>query len=574
MDSHNKKDPVEPVELSGEPVYPAEEPVELMEESSKVAADMAAEKAARSSKKMLRNAGVLSFLTLISRVLGLIREMTKARFLGTGIYSDAFTVSFIIPNFMRRLFAEGSITVAFIPTYKGYLHAQNDKETRDFLSASLTVLTICVVAVVALGIAFAPIIVKLFGSDPVETAILTRIMFPFLALVSFAALLQGILNSHEIFGPSGVAPILFNLCFIVVPWLVGNRFGNPARAMAVGVVIGGLFQALIQLPAVIKLGNRFGFMNPKRAFRNPGMRKVFALIAPTILGMAAYQVNDLVSTAFASRAGTGVASSLQYSLRLQELILGIFAVSAGTVLLPRLADAVREGAWREYSSTLGNTMRSLLLLTVPVAIFSMAFPERIVTLLFKSGDFSDLSVHLTASAFFWHQTGLVFIAMNRLIAPAFYARSDTKTPTWAGIASFGVNVILVLTLAFRFHGPGIAFALSFSSAVNTGLLVRALIKGNIEGIRGELWMALKYTLKMLLFSLIAVVPAIFVDKLVFARVGAVHSRLVATGVPLIAATMVFAAVGIGLLVLTKDSVAASITNAFSRKTHGRGTSQS
>jgi putative peptidoglycan lipid II flippase len=522
------------------------------------------------SAKMVRSAGMLSVLTMISRVLGLIREMTKARFLGTGIYSDAFTVSFIIPNFTRRLFAEGSITVAFIPTYKGYLHAQNDEETRTFLSASLTVLTICVTAAVALGIALAPWIVKLFGSEPVETALLTRIMFPFLALVSFAALLQGILNSHEIFNPSGLAPILFNICFIVVPWLVGSRLGNPARAMAVGVVIGGLAQALVQLPAVLRLGIRFGFMNPARAFLNPGMRKVFALIAPTILGMAAYQVNDLVSTAFASRAGTGVASSLQYSLRLQELILGIFAVSAGTVLLPRLADAVREHAWRDYSSTLGRTMRSLLLLTVPVAVFSMAFPERIVTLLFKSGDFTDVSVRLTASAFFWHQTGLVFIAMNRLIAPAFYARSDAKTPTWAGIASFGVNVVLVLALAFRFQGPGIAFALSFSSAVNTGLLVWALIKGNIEGVRHELWDALKYAIRMAIFSAVAVVPALFVDRAVYAKVADAHSRLIAAGVPLVAGTVVFAAVGIALLVLTKDSVAASITNAFSRKTRGRG----
>lgn len=535
--------------------------------------DYTADESARSSAKMVRNASILSFLTLISRVLGLIREMTRARFLGTDLYSDAFTVSFTIPNFMRRLFAEGSISVAFIPTYKGYLHAKNDKETHEFLSASLTVLTICVVAVVALGIAFAPFIVKLFGSDPSETTILTRLMFPFLALVSFAALLQGILNSHEIFGPSGFAPILFNLSFIVFPWLVGNRFGNPARAMAVGVVVGGLLQALVQLPAVIRLGIRFGFMNPARAFRNTGMLKVFALIAPTILGMAAYQLNDLVSTAFASRAGTGVASSLQYSLRLQELILGVFAVSAGTVLLPRLTDAVREGAWREYSSTLGRTMRSLLLLTVPVAVFSMAFPERIVTLLFKTGGFSDMSVRLTANAFFWHQTGLVCIAMNRLIAPAFYARSDTKTPTWAGIASFGVNMALVLALAYKFKGPGIAFALSLSSAVNTVLLVKALIKGNTEGIRSELWKALKYMLKMLVFSFIALVPALFADKLVFAKVGAAHSRLINAGLPLLAGTMAFAIVGIALLVLTKDSVAASITNAFSRKAHRRGTSK-
>jgi len=158
MVSHDQEDPVGSVGLS---------------------ADTAAERTARSSAKMVRSAGVLSFLTLISRVLGLIREMTKARFLGTGIYSDAFTVSFIIPNFMRRLFAEGSITVAFIPTYKGYLHAQSDRETRDFLSASLTVLTICVVAVVALGIAFAPAMVKLFGSDPVETTTLRGSCFLF-----------------------------------------------------------------------------------------------------------------------------------------------------------------------------------------------------------------------------------------------------------------------------------------------------------------------------------------------------------------------------------------------------------
>lgn len=573
MASQNRKDRRESGESGDKSLNHRAESISPDRDALTASSDYTADESARSSAKMVRNASILSFLTLISRVLGLIREMTRARFLGTDLYSDAFTVSFTIPNFMRRLFAEGSISVAFIPTYKGYLHAKNDKETHEFLSASLTVLTICVVAVVALGIAFAPLIVKLFGSDPSETTILTRLMFPFLALVSFAALLQGILNSHEIFGPSGFAPILFNLSFIVFPWLVGNRFGNPARAMAVGVVVGGLLQALVQLPAVIRLGIRFGFMNPARAFRNTGMLKVFALIAPTILGMAAYQLNDLVSTAFASRAGTGVASSLQYSLRLQELILGVFAVSAGTVLLPRLTDAVREGAWREYSSTLGRTMRSLLLLTVPVAVFSMAFPERIVTLLFKTGGFSDMSVRLTANAFFWHQTGLVCIAMNRLIAPAFYARSDTKTPTWAGIASFGVNMVLVLALAYKFKGPGIACALSLSSAVNTVLLVRALIKGKTEGIRSELWKALKYMLKMLVFSFIALVPALFADKLVFAKVGTAHSRLINAGLPLLAGTVAFAAVGIALLVLTKDSVAASITNAFSRKAHRRGTSK-
>lgn len=516
---------------------------------------------------MMRHAGLLSALTLVSRILGLIREMTKARFLGTGPYSDAFTVSFIIPNFTRRLFAEGSVTVAFIPTYKGYLLASSDRETKEFLSASLTVLTVCLSAAVAAGIAFAPLIVRLFGSEPVETALLTRIMFPFLALVSYAALLQGILNAHEIFGPSGFAPIVFNLCFIVVPWLLGSRLGNPARAMAVGVVVGGLGQALVQLPAVYRLGVRFGFMPVGKAFANPGMRKVFALIAPTILGMAAYQLNDLVSTAYASRAGVGVASSLQYSLRLQELILGIFAVSAGTVLLPRLSEAAGRRDWNEFSASLGSTMRTLLLLTVPVAVFSMVFAERIVTLLFRSGDFTDESVRLTASAFFWHQTGLVFIAMNRLMAPAFYARSNTRTPTFAGIASFGVNIVMVLALAYRFKGPGIAFALSFSSAVNSALLLWALLRDPVGDIAAELTSCAAYAGRLLLFSLLAVAPAWYIDHLVSIALRHAASRLIYAGLPLMAGTAVFSGLGILMLVLTKDAVGASITTAFFRKAH-------
>jgi len=204
----------------------------------------------------------------------------------------------------------------------------------------------------------------------------------------------------------------------------------------------------------------------------------------------------------------------------------------------------------------------------------MAFTVRIVTLLFKTGDFSDVSVQLTASAFFWHQTGLVFIAMNRLIAPAFYARSNTKTPTFAGIASFAVNILLVLLLAFRFQGAGIAFALSFSSAVNTVLLVWALIKDSIEGIRNELWLSLKYMSKMLIFSAIAIVPAILVDKAVFKAVSQYGSRFVYAGLPLVTSTLVFAAIGIALLVLTKDTVAASITTALSRRSRGKNASQS
>lgn len=515
-------------------------------------------------RKMVRDAGLLSLYTMISRILGLLREMTKARFLGTGDLSDAFAVSFVIPNFMRRLFAENSISVAFIPTFKGYLHEGEDKATQRFLSSSLTVLAILVGATVALGIATTPIIVKAFGTDPGETAVLTRIMFPFLALVSFAALLQGILNSYGIFGPSGFAPILFNICFIAVPWIVSRWMGNPARAMAVGVVFGGLAQALWQLPAVVRSGVRLGFISPWIAFRDPGMKKVFALIAPTILGMAAYQINELVSTAFASRAGLGTASSLQYSLRLMELILGIFAVSAGTVLLPSLTDAAKHKDWQRYSERLGKTLESLLLVTIPVAVFSMIAGKEIVTLLFKRGGFTEESVRLTAEAFFWHQAGLAFIAANRVVAPAFYARSDSKTPAYAGIASFGVNILLVWFLASPFKGPGIAFALSFSSAVNTGLLAFMLLKGKTPGLAAALGADLRYAGKLLAFSMAAAIPTILARGPALALFSS-SSPLAAAGLPLFCMALIYGTVGIVLLAAVKDPVAASLASGLHRK---------
>lgn len=515
-------------------------------------------------QKMVRDAGLLSLFTMISRILGLLREITKARFLGTGMLSDAFAVSFIIPNFMRRLFAENSVSVAFIPTFKSYLHEDDPAATKRFLSASLTVLTILVCSVVAIGIVAAPVIVRAFGTDPAETAVLTRIMFPFLALVSFAALLQGILNSYGIFSPSGFAPILFNVCFIAVPWALSRWMGNPARAMAVGVVAGGFAQALWQLPAVLKTGLRFGFISPRTAFKDPGMRKVFALIGPTILGMAAYQINELVSTAFASRAGVGTASSLQYSLRLLELILGVFAVSAGTVLLPGLADSVKRGEWSLYSTRLGKTMRSILLATIPVAIFSMIAGREIVVLLFKRGGFTEESVNLTQAAFFWHQTGLAFIAANRVIAPAFYARSNSRIPAYAGIASFAVNIVLVWILAFRFKGPGIAFALSCSSAINTAILIAMLLSGKTEGMESELGQTGRYGLKLLSFSIIAGIPTFFLREFAL-KLCAGHSSLISAGLPLIAMTLVFAFIGVGLLIVTKDPVAGFLIQSMLRR---------
>lgn len=515
--------------------------------------------------RMVRESGRLSLLTLVSRVLGLVREMTRAAFMGTAGLADSFTIGFMIPNFLRRLFAEGSVAVAFIPTFKGYLHDAGDDERRDFLSAMFSALTLLVGLATALGIAAAPLVVGLFDAEPVETAVLTRLMFPYLALVSFAAFLQGILNSVGVFGPAAFAPILFNICFITVPWLVSRFMPNPARAMAVGVLAGGLAQALWQLPYVLRKGFRFGFVGPRRAFRNSGVRRVLALIAPTIVGMAAYQLNDLVCTAVASRTGVGVATALTFSLRLQELILGIFAVSVGTVLLPELAGLAAGRDWKGFSGSLGRALDAIALVTVPVAVFSMIAGRDIVSLLFEAREFDASSVDLTTGAFFWHMTGLFFIAANRLLAPAFYARGDSRNPTWAGVASFGANIVLAVALAAFMGGGGIALALSLASAVNTFILVAMLLRTRLEGMEAALRGTFAYVAKLAVLSALAALPTLLLAGPLERAFGAASSRLVSAGLPLLAKTIVFGAVGIGTLVLTKDRVASFLFEAVSRR---------
>ncbi len=520
-------------------------------------------RAGESGSRMLREGGKLGMLTMLSRVLGLAREMTKAAFMGTGPLAEAFSVGFIVPNFLRRLFAEGSVTVAFIPTFTVLLEEKDEAKTREFLSATFTVLLFLVSAIVALGMALTPWIATLFGSERGETIVLIRMMFPFLAMVSVAALFQGILNSVGVFTPSGIGPILFNLCFIGVPFLVGRWTANPARAMAVGVLVGGLAQAFCQLPAVLRAGCRFGFIGLGRALRNPGMRRVLALIAPTILGMAAYQVNELVCTSLASRVQA--AAAIGYSLRLTELVLGVFAVSAGTVLLPKLARAARDADWSAYSADLGLVMRSMILVTLPVAVFSMVAGWEMVTLLFKARAFGEESVALTTSVFFFHMIGLVFIALNRVIAPAYYARSDAKTPTWAGLVSFGINIALAFALIGPFRGPGIALALSVSSAVNSVLLVFFLWRRPVEGMRAALSAATGYFLRIAAFSLLAGAPLYFLRPRLRALFASSPSRFVAAGVPLAIEALLFAAAGLALLALSRDELATGLVARFSRR---------
>jgi putative peptidoglycan lipid II flippase len=491
--------------------------------------------------------------------------MTKASLLGTSALSDAFSVAFMIPNLFRRLFAEGSIAVAFIPTLKEYLLEGDRKKIREFISCIFTFLSFFVTLAVIIGILVAPAVVSIFNMEAFdETVFLTRLMFPFLGFISVAALFQGILNSVRVFAPSGFAPILLNLVTILCAYGLSPFTRNPARAMAAGILIGGFLEAAIQLPFVLKKGFPFFFTGLKRAISHPGTRKALRLIGPTIIGMAAYQLNDLVSTALAGNAGEGVVSSLQYSLRLQELILGVFAVSIGTVLLPDLAEHAKSSQWERYNERLISAMDIIALITIPITFFSLSQGEILIRFLFQSRSFDETSVALTLSAFAFHMPGLYFIALNRVLAPAFYAQSDSKSPTLAGIISFAANMALAALLVGLLKGAGVALALSLASAINTALLLIFLRRNPRISLDKSLRPVLGYAAKLVLFSCVAALPVLFLSPWLFPRFAA-HGRIIGYGLPLAINALMFATVGIALLAITRDKRLRAILNMLEKR---------
>ncbi len=540
----------------------------------------------KEKNSIVKSGLVLTLMTFASRIMGLIREMTKAAFLGTSMYADAFATAFMIPNLLRRLFAENAISVAFIPTFKKYLangdDEKNHSETQEFLKATFTLVSFLTACVVVLGIIITPYLVPVFCKKPVDPAaadyamqlqawllkkdeitILTRIMFPYLFVISIAAFFQGILNGCKIFAPSGFTPVLFNGIVILATYVLSPFTSNPARAMSIGVITGGCIQALFQWPFIHKTGWKICFTSLKKTFTNPGTRRVMTLILPTIVGMAAYQLNDVVSTALANRTGDGIASSLQYSLRLQELILGLFAVSIGTVILPDLSGLANNKKWEEFNSMLIQAIKIMTLISIPVTAYSLISGKELISLLYKSRSFDDNSVVLTLGAFKFHIAGLLFIALNRIISPAFYAQGNTKLPTTAGIISFGVNIVLALVLARFMKGNGIALALSVASLFNTIFLFVFMKRMEAIEVGKVLKGTVLYALKMCVFSAIAAVPTYFVHKLMTGFFEG-HGRIVGFGAPVMLSAIVFGIVGVLELVITRDEIISVILKKVKR----------
>ena len=541
----------------------------------------------KQKKSIVKSGLVLSLMTFASRIMGLLREMTKASFLGTSMHADAFSTAFMIPNLFRRLFAENAISVAFIPTFKSYLEKddspENRNSTQEFLKATFTLVSFLTACVVVIGIIITPLLMPLFCKKPTDTTaadyamqlqawllkkdeitILTRIMFPYLFVISIAAFFQGILNGCKIFAPSGFTPVLFNAIVIISTYVLAPFTENPARAMSIGVILGGCVQAFFQWPFVRKTGWKICFTSLKKTFSNPGTKKVISLVVPTIIGMAAYQLNDVVSTSLANRAGDGIASSLQYSLRLQELILGIFAVSIGTVILPDLSGLASSQKWEDFNKMLIQAIKIMTLISIPVTVYSLITGKELISLLYKSKSFDDDSVALTLGEFRFHIMGLLFIALNRIISPAFYAQGNTKLPTLAGIISFGANIVLALVFVRPFGGNGIALALTLASFVNTLFLFIFMKKLDSFKIRKVVFQTLGYILKMAVYSIIAAIPCYFVHSLLV-KFFAENSRIVSYGIPVILTAFLFAIIGIAELIITKDEIIHTIIQKVKSK---------
>lgn len=537
-------------------------------------------------KSLVRSGLILSLMTFASRIMGLLREMTKASFLGTGIYADCFTVAFQVPNLLRRLFAENAITVAFIPTFKEYLSKEdtdeNKKATQEFILSTLTLVSFLTACVVVIGIIITPLLVPIFCKKPVdataanyaeqvqywlmqkqEITILTRIMFPYLFLISIAAFFQGVLNGCNIFAPSGFTPVLFNGIVILGTYFLSPYTNNPARAMSFGVITGGLIQALFQWPFIKKTGWKIGFTTLKKTFSNPGTRKVVSLIIPTIIGIAAYQLNDLVSTSLASRTGEGITSSLQYSLRLQELILGIFAVSIGTVILPDMSGLANQKKWDEFNNILIQAIKIMTVISIPVTAYSLVTGRELISLLYKNKMFDETSVELTVGAFRYHILGLLFIALNRIISPAFYAQGNTKLPTAAGIICFASNIILVFILVKPMGGRGIALALSLASFVNTVFLFIFMGKMNSINVKKVLKDTVLYILKITVFAVIAAIPCYFIRPYLL-NTFADYGRFIAYGAPVLILAIIYFVIGVLELVISKDDIVKSIVSKIKK----------
>ena len=426
-------------------------------------------------EKVARSTTIVSSATFVSRLFGLVREQIFAYLFGAGLATDAFVAAFRIPNLLRDLFAEGALSAAFVPVFTDYLVNKDRKAAFRLGNLVLNALLVIVGVVVVAGILATPLIVGVIapGFDSVPgkaelTGLMARIMFPFLLIVSLSAVAMGMLNSLRHFGVPAFAPVFFNVGMIFAGFAVCPLFDPPIIGMAVGVLLGGLGLWGFQLPALRKEGYRY---RPEISFRDPGVRRIIALMTPAVFGLASTQINIFVNTVIASYLSQGSISYLNYGYRLMYFPLGVFGVAVATVTLPVVSGHAARKDVPSVLSTCSSSLKLVFFLTLPSIFFLSVGARPVISLLYQHGVFKYADTVFTAQALVFYCIGLFAYASVRVIAPVFYAMGDTRTPVKIGVVAVAVNIALNLAFMKPLGFRGLAFATSLSAMVNMSALL-------------------------------------------------------------------------------------------------------
>ena len=431
---------------------------------------------------LLRALATVSGMTLLSRILGFVRDFVIARSFGAGLATDAFFVAFKLPNLLRRMFAEGAFSQAFVPILGEYKNKRGEVETLALIDHVTSILSLILFAVTAIGIAAAPVLVWVsapgFAADMGKfelTVELTRITFPYILFMSLVALSGGILNTWSKFALPAFTPVLLNIAFIGMALFATPYFDPPVLALGWAVFLGGALQLAIQIPALKRIAMLpRPTLNLRAAWADPGVRRILKLMGPALIGVSVSQISLLINTIFASFLKTGSVSWLYYADRLMEFPAGMLGVALGTILLPSLAKYHASDSHEEYSKLLDWGLRLTLLLAAPAALGLALLAIPLITTLFYHGAFSSDDVFQTRSALAAYSVGLTGMILVKVLAPGFYARQNIRTPVKIALVSLVATQVMNLAFIGWLQHAGLALSIGLAACLNAGLLYRGL----------------------------------------------------------------------------------------------------
>ena len=432
---------------------------------------------------LLRALATVSSMTFISRVLGFVRDLVIARAFGAGFATDAFFVAFKLPNLLRRLFAEGAFSQAFVPIFAEYKNRRGEQEARLLVDRVAAVLALALFVVALIGVLAAPLIIYVtapgFAATPDKfglTVDLLRITFPYIFFISLTALAGGILNTYSRFSVPAITPVLLNLSFIGFALWGAPYFDPPVTALAWAVFVGGVAQLALQVPFLARLGLLPRF---RLDFRDEGVRRILRQMGPAVFGVSIGQVSLVINMIFASFLVTGSVSWLYYADRLMEFPIGLLGVALGTILLPSLSRHYADRSPQEYSGLLDWGLRLTLLLAAPAAAALALLAVPLVATLFHYGAFDAADVFATRRAVLAYSLGLIGLVMVKVLAPGFYARQDIRTPVKIAIVTLALTQVMNFAFIWPLQHAGLALAIGLGACINAALLLRGLLRRDI-----------------------------------------------------------------------------------------------